>query len=265
MPVHRPDRDRLAELLAAHLRGEVSNLWDGPAAETLVTLSKSAEDDFVREIAGALLGLPRMGELPIVPPQTWDDFRRTVAFLKTDLPPASPPPAPFDEGGAELLDVWTARVHLAVLLAVLAAVPWLGWWPLVGCWAGSWLLAAAVPVVRWNWPRPDDRDFRETLKRWRAYFPFEGEQEWRANEPNLQVLNVPAEPPAAFVGRRRGLRDTAAWVVVVALCVVPWLVLLAVVGAALMLAIWPLLLIGNALYGMQSAREDERSSSSEAG
>jgi hypothetical protein len=175
MPVDRRLRDELAHVLAVHMR-------DGTQVDRLFARLRSLHDELASIDAAAadiaddvLLELEcnddreTLGSL-----QEWDTYRRRIAFLLSDLSlppresvPRLPPP-----------NRTLARGLLVAMIVSLAVAPWAKAYAFFACW----ILSPAI------WLIATTRKTRSTSSIW----PFESEAQWRAHQPLLETLHLPA-------------------------------------------------------------------------
>jgi hypothetical protein len=242
MPIVRADRDRLAAVIASELRRQQDDSIDAleELEQSSDVLVKQTAQEFLRGLKWPP-GADRSRE-------SRDRLCRILAFLSTDREPAQPPTAAPEPDGYDELDGFRARRHLIALLVCGALYPWLGWWPLGVCWAGSFLLVAIIPIFRWNWPTPESRAFGRACKQWWVVYPFTDEADWNANERLLERYQLPSyesiHPPMT-------LWQKIALIPVVALC---WSMLGSCFATMLTVAVgifvlsWPIFLVVNAFF-----------------
>jgi hypothetical protein len=173
MAIDREARDEIAAVLLAYMRGEIG----GRAYFDRMSLIVCHERDLWR-IHGPLCDLCDGDRAISVSQRGWKSLRRTLAFLKSDLPlkPVS-------------WTVWgrhekTAALGLAGLLLAACVAALTGTWQIIlFVWLG---LGLAWPLLIEPWPvsRPDIDE------RFKAY-PFRTEAHWKAYDPLLDGMDIP--------------------------------------------------------------------------
>lgn len=180
VPVDRAARDRLADVLAAYMRGEVDNF----ALDDACGASCPGRDPGCRRTAAALWYFydDLKPHRCYGSAEQWEMLRRMLAFLRSDL------------------DTWHVRVgwrlfHARQLLGLLSLTAVVGaialfWreWELLALFA--WLVGA---VIQFSAFRLSARRGQPACQREEAsWFPFPTEEDWLRHEPLLEAERLPA-------------------------------------------------------------------------
>jgi hypothetical protein len=179
-------------------------------------------DPFVEGVLwGLLYSTPRPAS------QTdWEECRRTLAFLKSDLE-SRRIPLPADE---EPRFIPFHYLHLAALAAAGLAAWYVGWWVFVAVW----IVSGTLGIISLQFHGRSHE--AERVRRY-AYYPFVNEQEWLDHERLLETCRLPTfedwhrKHPTSFVSR---FSVTWFWVLIVGT------VALLFVGSVMM---WPLFVV----------------------
>jgi hypothetical protein len=189
MPVDRAARDRLAAVLAQYMRGEADNFALDEAAagvktddEAVLRLGRElwfAYDDLKRHSVSADRRL-------------WEALRRTIAFLRSDIP--LPSEKPTRRRWLHPGQLWGVAAFGSIVVAA------------AGAWNGPdlcWFLpgiAVGVPfTVRSMWRSSEDDSPTDSC------YPFASETDWRAHEHLVLAERLPPFDPAVH---DRPVRDS---------------------------------------------------------
>jgi hypothetical protein len=229
--VDRKARDQVASAIAAYMRGEIDNLEFQHR-----TLDLETEDVAVRDVAfGLWFMYDDFKHHPIsVTAKGWDTLRRTIAFLKSDIPDIAPGDRlkdSRDHRGQILRGLLAlASIVAAIYLALTVSRYWL---LLPGLVVGVPLLVAAEQSEEPTPREPDDRPF----------FPFATEREWLAHAARVDEEHLPDyEPPKHNRRLRHPAVEWAMWIPSTLLFVFVW---------------GPLLSLLPLLYGKDQTREQK--------
>jgi hypothetical protein len=241
VPMNRPARDALAEILAGFLRGDLSN---AEFMERLGSLPIASEDAYFHYCPGRLITPMRLLR-EAISERFWQRLLRHLAFLKTDREPIPFPLASADRSRERVRERGLARRDALALVIALAFWPWLGWWPLVTCWVASFVIhfSGFLRVA----PEPTQREVD-----WWEVEPFADETDWLAHRHLAEAFHVPDQdplPPNQLSLPSPGFPGQVGLVLLLPICGVALLLvwLLVVWMIVFMLAVWPLHLIVTAL------------------
>lgn len=207
MAVDRELRRRVADNLAAFMRGEITNSVYLERAEALWQWARDPKSggviDFVRDESGrdnyaayvcgtACVLKDRSVEGTVsVSRDTWEQMRRTLAFLETEFE--------LEDAGTRRRPGWPVRALLALIAvllgwsAILYAILGPGIWLAIFIWLSAGPAGMIVGLV-WGTRREENAD------------PFERVDQWRKHEHLTGRFNLPA-----YDAGRHHARRTYAW------------------------------------------------------
>lgn len=192
MAVDRQQRDVAADALASFMRGEVDRKALHRRFETIrAGLSETAIRDRYLDY---LLTWERHEAHHSLSKEDWNELRRDLAFLKTNLPDVNFPNRDERERRRQnrrrhnLL----ARWHLLALAIALGFSFFLGWWLVA---VAFFLSSILYQISEWRHNAVQAGE----LERLMAFHPFASEEEWLAHEPLLEDFRLPAYVPGTHV------------------------------------------------------------------
>jgi hypothetical protein len=252
MPVDRRLRRELSEVIAAHMRDPANPraFYERVVAihEELGRAPAQEADHSATEIADEIRMLFECSKPHerFDSPETWEQYRRYLAFLRTDralpvAPAALSGAAPSMMLSGSFPPRRLAWVLLLALLLSLAAWPWASWYLFAACWVISPLIWLVCTVEQGG----------ETENR---AWPFESDAQWREHERLLADMNLPASWATSLHYRRSLPRWWHATVFALSMG------LLMLVLYCLVASIWPLLVIAMSLARYDETGDNDSSS-----
>jgi hypothetical protein len=200
MPVDRDQRDAVADSLAAFLRGEIGRkVWRtrlDPICTVLrnTTVRDGYLHDFLLEWEWPWLSDPLSKE-------DWEQLRRHLAFLKTDLEERKfSLPSSLDDDADRPRQIRLARWHVLGLAVPFGLSFVVGWWLFVVALVISFIL---YQVSMWRHGAAWDKAFSAESSRVLAFYPFASEEEWSAHEGRLEPYRLPGYDPQIHCQRER--------------------------------------------------------------
>jgi hypothetical protein len=183
MAIDRVNRDAVAAILVAYLRGETDCQATSKRLETILIERKNTpiDDKFLEDLVQFLGdGLERFWHWH--QQSWWEQVRRELAFLKTDLEMRDIPLPPAERDTMPFV-YW----HLLALTTALA-ISWIvGWWVFVAVW----VIAGTFGIVHLQFQHHGKTRDAEIARR-TAFAPFLNEGEWLAHEKLLEPMQLPS-------------------------------------------------------------------------